>query len=358
MKIVLIWVELLEKLNPGSSVGNPIDFLATGTAEQLGTIIDYVDEKFDNIDGMIVIFGTPGLFKIFDVYELLDKKMKTAKKPIYPVLPSTETAKEEVTEFISKGRINFPDEVALGYALTKVFYTPEPAPEKIDLPEVDRKTIRQVIENSNDGYLSPAGIQKLLDAAGISRVSEAVAKTKADAKKFASELGFPVVMKVVGPLHKSDVDGVVLGINDIETAGKEFDRMMKIKDTSAVLIQPMLSGVELFAGAKYEPKFGHLILCGLGGIFIEVLKDIKAGLSPLSLKEARNMIKNLNAYKIIKGIRGQEGVNEEKFAETIIRVSALLEAAPEIVELDINPLLGNMEKVIAVDARIRVNHKN
>ncbi len=350
--------ELLEKLNPGSSVGNPIDFLATGTAEQLGTIIDYVDEKFDNIDGMIVIFGTPGLFKIFDVYELLDKKMKTTKKPIYPVLPSTETAKEEVTEFISKGRINFPDEVALGYALAKVFYTPEPAPEKIDLPEVDRKTIRQVIENSNEGYLSPAGIQKLLDAAGISIVSEDVAKTKADAEKFASELGFPVVMKVVGPLHKSDVDGVVLGINDIETAGKEFDRMMKIKDTSAVLIQPMLSGVELFAGAKYEPKFGHLILCGLGGIFIEVLKDIKAGLSPLSLEEARNMIKYLGGYKIIKGIRGQEGVNEEKFAETIVRVSALLEAAPEIVELDINPLLGNMEKIIAVDARIKINYKN
>ncbi|MBE9481843.1 MAG: acetate--CoA ligase family protein [Bacteroidetes bacterium] len=349
--------QLLEKLNPGSSIGNPIDFLATGTAEQLGTIIDYVNEKFDNIDGMIVIFGTPGLFKIFDVYELLDKKMKTAKKPIYPVLPSTETAKEEVTEFISKGRINFPDEVALGYALAKVFYTPEPAPEKIDLPEVDRKTIRKVIDNTNEGYLSPAGIQELLDAAGISRVSEAVAKTKADAEKFASELGFPVVMKVVGPLHKSDVAGVVLDINDIETAGKEFDRMMKIKDTSAVLIQPMLSGIELFAGAKYEPKFGHLILCGLGGIFIEVLKDVKAGLSPLSLEEARNMIKNLSGYKIIKGIRGQEGVNEEKFTETIIRLSALLEAAPEIVELDINPLLGNMEKVVAVDARIRIKFK-
>ena len=350
--------DLLKKLNPGSSVSNPIDFLATGTAEQLGTIIDYADEKFDNIDGMIVIFGTPGLFKIFDVYELLDKKMKTAKKPIYPVLPSTETAREEVSEFISKGRINFPDEVGLGNVLSKIFHTPEPAPEKIDLPKVDIKTIRKVIDNSNEGYLSPAGIQELFDAAGISRVSEAVAKTKADAEKFASELGFPVVMKVVGPLHKSDVGGVVLNINDIETAGKEFDRMMKINDTSAVLIQPMLSGVELFAGAKYEPKFGHLILCGLGGIFIEVLKDVKAGLSPLSLEEARNMIKNLSAYKIIKGIRGQEGVNEEKFAETIVRVSALLEASPEIVELDINPLLGNMKKVIAVDARIRINHKN
>ncbi|MCK4638723.1 MAG: acetate--CoA ligase family protein, partial [Bacteroidales bacterium] len=96
----------------------------------------------------------------------------------------------------------------------------------------------------------------------------------------------------------------------------------------------------------------------LGGIFIEVIKDVKAGLSPLSLEEARNMIKNLSGYKIIKGIRGQEGVNEEKFAETIVHLSALLEAAPEIVELDLNPLLGNMEKVVAVDARIRINHKN
>jgi acyl-CoA synthetase (NDP forming) len=116
----------------------------------------------------------------------------------------------------------------------------------------------------------------------------------------------------------------------------------------------MLSGVELFIGAKREDKFGHLVLCGLGGIFIEVLKDVNAGIAPLSIDEAKDMIQRLKGYKILKGVRGQESVNEEMFAEMVVRVSALVKAAPEIFEMDINPLLGSKDRVVAVDARIRV----
>jgi acetyltransferase len=119
-------------------------------------------------------------------------------------------------------------------------------------------------------------------------------------------------------------------------------------------MQPMLSGTELFVGAKKEPKFGTMVLAGLGGIFIEVLKDVNAGLAPLSKEEAMTMINNLRGYKILKGVRGQEGVNIEKFADIIVRVSALVNAAPEIAEMDLNPLLGKPEHVTAVDARIRV----
>ncbi len=346
--------ELLAQLFSGSSVANPIDFLATGTAEQLGIIIDYVDKKFDNIDAMVVIFGTPGLFPIFDVYKLLDEKMKTSKKPIYPVLPSITTAKAEVAEFLSKGRINFSDEVTLGNALSRVYFTTKPAPESTKLPDIDKQKIRTIIDNSKEGYISPKKIQDLLDAAGINRAHETVVTSNEEAIIAANKLGLPVVMKVVGPVHKSDVGGVVLNVKDTATGEKEFARMIQIKDTTAILIQPMLSGTELFVGAKFEPKFGHLILCGLGGIFIEVLKDVSAGLVPLSTDEASTMIKNLKSYKIIKGVRGQEGVNEEMFAEIIVRLSALLMAAPEIVEMDLNPLLGSKDNVIAVDARIRI----
>ena len=346
--------ELLTHLFPGSSVANPIDFLATGTAEQLGIIIDYVDQKFDNIDAMVVIFGTPGLFPVFNVYDMLDLKMKQCKKPIYPVLPSILTAKEEVDDFISKGRINFPDEVSLGNALARVYNTPEPAPEEIDLPEVDHKKIRHIIENSGNGYLEPQQVQELLDAAGINRAGEAVAKTADEAVKYAEELGLPVVMKVVGPVHKSDVGGVVLNIKTTEQVKSEFERMIKIKETTAILLQPMLSGMELFAGAKYEEKFGHMILCGMGGIFIEVLKDVSAELSPISKNKAMEMILSLKSYKILEGVRGKEGINIDMFAENLARLSALLNAAPEIFELDLNPLLGSKKQVVAVDARIRV----
>ncbi len=347
--------ELLEKLFPGSSVANPIDFLATGTAEQLGHIIDYCDQKFDNIDGMAVIFGSPGLFPVYDVYDLLDEKMKSCKKPIYPILPSVINVKDEIEHFIAKGRINFPDEVVFGNALAKVAKTAKPAPEEIALPDnIDKDKIRSIIAECEDGYIAPEKIQALLDAVGINRAGEAVAESREEAVAKAADLGYPLVMKVIGPVHKSDVGGVVLNVNSDEEVAKEFDRMIQIKDTTAILMQPMLSGTELFAGAKKEPKFGHMVLCGLGGIFIEVLKDVNAGLAPLTKEEVMDMIQRLKGYKILEGVRGQEGVNIEMFADSVIRLAALVHLAPEIAEMDLNPLLGSKKQVVAVDARIRI----
>ncbi len=346
--------DLLEKLFPGSSVANPIDFLATGTAEQLGHIIDACENDFENIDAMAVIFGSPGLFPVYDVYDLLDNKMKECKKPIYPILPSIINVKDEIEHFLAKGRVNFPDEVVFGNALAKVFQTPKPQIENPNLPDVEKVTIRRVIDNASNGYLSPEDVQVLLDAAGITRAGEAVVTTKDAALRAAQELGFPVVMKVVGPVHKSDVGGVVLNVKDSEAVAREFDRMIRIKDTTAILLQPMLSGVELFAGAKREDKFGHMVLCGLGGIFIEVLKDVNAGIAPISNLEALDMIQRLKGYKILQGVRGQEPVNEQHFAEMVSRVSVLVLVAPEIFEMDLNPLLGRKDKVVAVDARIRI----
>ncbi|MHC1707982.1 MAG: acetate--CoA ligase family protein [Bacteroidales bacterium] len=349
--------ELLTKLYPGSSVANPIDFLATGTAEQLGTIIDYCDNEFNDIDAMAVIFGSPGLFEVFDVYKMLDEKMRICKKPIYPILPSVINVKEEIEYFLSLGRISFPDEVTFGRALTRIYHTPRPA-EREEYPfSPDKQKIREIIDASESGYISPSAIQSLLDAAGIPRAGEAVVTTSESAIKEATTLGFPIVMKVVGPVHKSDVGGVVLNVKTPEQTAMEFERMMKIRDTTAILIQPMLSGTELFVGAKAEPKFGHMILCGLGGIFIEVLKDVSAGLVPLSREEALSMIRSLKSYKIIQGVRGQEGINENHFAEIILRLSALLETAPEIAELDLNPLLGKGDRIVAVDARICITRE-
>ncbi len=347
-------IELMDKLHPGSSVSNPIDFLATGTAEQLGAIIDFVENNTDEIDGMAVIFGSPGLFKIHDVYKLLHEKMVTCKKPVYPILPSVVNVRDEIDYFISLGGINFPDEVVFGRALTKVYHTPKPQPTNDLLPQIDTQLIRETIEKNGCGYLQPEDICLLLDSVGIKRASEGTTNSLEEAKALAQQIGYPLVMKVVGPVHKSDVGGVVLNVKDESELSEQFYRMMQIPHTNAILIQPMLSGTELFIGAKAEPNFGHTILCGLGGIFIEVLKDVAAGISPVGRSEALGMIRSLKSHKIIEGIRGQNGVNEEHFGETIVRLSALLSAAPEITELDLNPLLGDPEKVVAVDARIRI----
>ncbi len=345
--------ELLGKLFHGSSVANPIDFLATGNAEQLGDILDYVENRFDNIDGAAVIFGTTGMFDVSPVYDVLSAKMDECKKPIYGILPSPVQAGEAIAHFQSLGKTNFSDESYFGAALARVFNTPKPA-ESFELPTIDIAKIRNVIDNAENGYLNPIKVQELLDAAGIPRAKEFETSSKSEAVSAANELGFPLVMKVIGPVHKSDVGGVKLNIKSIAEVESVFDEMMKIKDASGVLVQPMLSGIELFVGAKREGKFGHLILCGLGGIFIEVLKDVAYGLCPISPAEADSMIKSIKAYGIIKGARGKEGANEAIFSDVIVRLSALLQNAPEIFEMDINPLLGTAKAVVAVDARIRI----
>ena len=346
--------ELLTKLFAGSSVGNPIDFLATGTAEQLGTIIDYCENKFD-VDAMCIIFGSPGLFANWEVYDVLDQKMKTCKKPIFPILPSIINVKDEIADFINnKKRINFPEECVFGNALAKVINTPKPQPINPVMPDIDVKAIRQVVDHCENGYLGLTEIRQLLDAAGIGRKMEVEVDNEKAAVDFARQAGYPLVMKVVGPVHKSDVGGVVLNVKDEETVIREFNRLIKIPETYAVEMYPMLFGTEVFIGASREAKFGHQVLFGLGGIFVEVMKDVQAALAPVNAEEAKSLIQKLRGYKIIKGVRGQEPVNEDKFAETVARVSALVQAAPEIAEMDLNPLLGTAKGLTAVDARIRI----
>ena len=349
---------LLAKLFGGSSVGNPIDFLATGTAEQLGYIIDTVENEYDEIDFSVVIFGSPGLFSNKEVYDLLDEKMKTCKKPIFPVLPSIINVKEEINDFIAKGRINFPEECVLGNAICKVYNTPKPQPEHVELPKIDVARIRKTVERCKDGYMEIADYNELLDAAGISRKKSVEVSKKEDALAFAKEVGcskdVPLVMKVVGPLHKSDVGGVTLGVKDLDTVAKEFDRLIVIPETYAVEMYPMLDGIDVYIGAIKDPKFGHQIFFGLGGIFIEVLKDVQSALAPITAAEAKEMLTKLKGYKILQGVRGQEGVNLDLYADQVARVSALVQAAPEIAEMDLNPLLGNPRYVTAVDARIRL----
>jgi acetyltransferase len=344
---------LLSRLYHGSSVANPIDFLATGTAEQLGDILETIDSKMPGIDGSVVIFGTTGMWDVTNVYDLLNEKMNSLNKPIFAVLPSIVQAEKAVEHFQNLGRISFTDEVLLGSAICRVndINLPEIA---IELPAIDHDRIREIIERNESGYLNPDDVKVLLESAGIRTAGQATATSRNEAIEKAAMMGYPVVMKVVGPVHKSDLGGVRLSVSDSVEVGVNFDDLMKIEGAEAVLIQQMLSGQEIYIGAKREDKFGHLILCGLGGIFIEALKDVSYGLSPIAKAEAVRMIEALRSYPIIRGIRGKEGVNVDLFAEAIIRLSALLKSAPEITEMDINPLLGTQSHVTAVDARINI----
>jgi acetyltransferase len=342
---------LLTKLYDGSSVQNPIDFLATGTADQLETIIHYCDIKFDEIDAMIIIFGSPGLTSVYDVYAVIEKYQKISSKPIYAIMPSIVNVEQEIAHFIANGNLCFNDEVLFGDALGKVYNKPRLHFKHCANRMINITAIKGELKKYNNEYISTKSALKLMAFSHINCVPELVISKK---EELDNTIAFPIVMKVIGPLHKTDVGGVFLNIKNRVIAENAFDKIMKIKGAKGVLIQPMKKGLELFIGVKKEAEFGHFIMCGLGGTHVEIYKDISVKLSPLAIDDAYDMIRKLKIYPILKGVRGEQGINIDLFAETILQVSKLVNAFPEVEELDINPLLANENEIIAVDSRIKI----
>ena len=181
--------ELLARLYLGSSTANPIDFLATGTASSW--VISWMPARTTlNVDAITIIFGTPDSVRYTTYMNRISEKIRTSKKPIYPVLPSIVNARNEIEAFHDKGGISFPDEVALGSAIVKIMNRPRPI-EDCTLPPVDKKMIREVIDANPNGYLAPDQVQLLLDAAGINRSKEYVVSELGAALEAAKEIKYP-----------------------------------------------------------------------------------------------------------------------------------------------------------------------
>ncbi len=349
--------ELLEHLYVGSSVANPIDFLATGTAEQLGIIFDYCNDSFDNVDQIISIFGSPGLFDVIPVYKILAEKIKTSRKPIYPVLPSPVNTEEAIHYFVKNQNIFFPDEVVLANNIAKVYHQTANAIDYDEYNEIPKsEEIDAIIEKNNGKYLSPEDVTKFLAHMNIEQVKEYVVDSKSELDKTLQDISYPVVMKVIGPVHKTDVGGVVLNIKNDDDARSTFDKIMKIKNAKAVLIQPMIKGLEIYVGAKREDEIGHIVMTGMGGIYLETLKDVNYSMLPIGYQEAKLMLKNLKSYKILKGYRGEKGIDLDKYAEILVNLSAFLKKYPQISEMDVNPLIATDKDIVAVDCRIKIDY--
>lgn len=344
---------LLAQLNPGSSAANPIDFLATGNAQQLGLIIDFCDQHPD-IDGMIVVFGSSGLFNVKDVYEVLEEKMQTCRLPIYPVLPSLMNAEQEVKAFLANGRVNFSDEVILGKALAQVYAGTPPSFRPVELPPMNIVAIREIVNAAKAGYLNADDTAQLMEAAGIPTAKQQICKDAAALANAVNSMDFPLVLKVIGPVHKTEVNGVRLGIADAEAAQKAMQDLLQIPQATGVLVQEMVRGEELYAGAVKQGDFGHLIFCGFGGIFLEILNDTAYALAPLERNEVQEMVASLKGYSIFKGYRGRPPLAEDAFIDAVIRLGSLVHLAPEIAEMDLNPIIANAERIKAVDVRVRI----
>jgi acyl-CoA synthetase (NDP forming) len=204
--------------------------------------------------------------------------------------------------------------------------------------------------------------KELLRQAGINVVDTKLASSKEEAVSLSKKMGFPVALKIASPdvVHKSDAGGVKLNLENEEKVGQAYDDIMQsIKQQypdaviDGVSVQPMARpGVEVIIGMSKDAQFGPVIMFGLGGILVEILKDVSFRIVPLEKRDAREMVREIKGYPVLEGYRGQEAVDIENLEEMILKVSTFIEQNPQIDELDLNPVFAYSDGAVAVDARV------
>src|SRR5579885_1909002 len=234
------------------------------------------------------------------------------------------------------------------------------APEKAAV----RALLDEAKASGRAALTAPEG-RRVCEAYGIRVPQEGVARSAGEASTLATRIGFPVVLKIVSPdiLHKTEAGGVAVGLNSAEEVARAYDAILasagKYKADAridGVQVQQMLAGgQEVIVGAVTDPSFGKLVAFGLGGVLVEVLKDITFRLAPATKEDALSMLDGIQAHEILKGVRGGEPVNRTALADVIVKVSPLVTDFPEIVELDLNPVFATAKDAIAADVRIVVD---
>jgi acetyltransferase len=356
MEIPLLKASTRERLGrvlpPESSTANPIDALPTRTAEQIKAILQVLkEEELDTIDIIAVLTGNSGMSDNAPIYQEIINAKADSPIPILPVLSSVITCADKIQEVIRQGHVYFPDEVDLGAALGKAARWRKPE-EVVGVPAgYDKAAIAALLQNRG-GVLPPDIVDGVLRAAGFKLVPQQEVFKVADLASACRSIGYPLVMKVIGPLHKTDVGGVKLNIGDADQARQAWDDLMTIDQATGVLLQPMVKGIEVIMGVSREGDFGHLVMFGLGGIYAEVLKDVQFALAPLTPAESQTVIRSIRSFALLQGVRGEAGMNVDLLADYLQRLGCLVTDFPQIGELDLNPIKGTGDDLYAVDARI------
>jgi acyl-CoA synthetase (NDP forming) len=223
-------------------------------------------------------------------------------------------------------------------------------------------TIIENAQKSGRKYLNEIESKQLLKEAGIRTTDTRLANSRNEAVVLANGIGFPVVLKIVSPdiVHKSDIGGVKLGLGDVAAVGNAYDEMMsavKSRQPSAkidgVSVQNMAKpGVEVIIGVSKDQQFGPVLMFGMGGILVELLKDVSFRIVPITRYDAHEMIRELKSFPLLEGYRGSEPASIKALEDMLLKVSELADKTPEIKEMDLNPVFARRDDAIAVDARI------
>jgi acetyltransferase len=357
---------------PEAAFHNPVDVLPPATAEVYGKATEIILSD-ENIDAGIIILGPPLMHDTIEIGKSICEAAKKSGKCVTVVLMS----QDEIIPKLASGFPGHPPIFNNCEAAAKVIgqmykyrLWKESKEREYKNYTVNKNVVKDILNKQNDKgefYLDFRDVVKILQAYKFPIVESIVAKNVQESIDIAEKIGFPVVIKVLGKklIHKSDVGGVVVDVKDVEELVQAESRVIAglktkglEKEIEGFLIQPFIKGgYETILGVTKDPSAGHLIAFGLGGILVEVFKDVKFKINPLNDTDAENLIRSVNAYKILKGVRGNPSVNFEYVKENILRLSQLVSDFPQFEEIDFNPFVFSHldEKCKILDARMKVS---
>ncbi len=357
-----------------AGLANPIDMIASATADHYAAAMECVGAD-PNVDSLIVIYLAPQLHDPQEVAEAICRAAQKvpAQKPVLTVFMSVD-GKPAVLSAGARGRLpsySYPEDAAVALSAAERYgrWRRRPVGKTLSLSPAARAEVRAVVDRvleSNDkpSWLGPDDLAAVLRCAGIELAAAEDVRVQG-VLEAAERIGYPLVMKVRIPevLHKSDVGGVILGLRTCDEVSAAASLLkQRIKESGFELERVLLQrevpgGIEALVGVTVDPVFGPLIVCGLGGVLVELIKDVSFRLAPVSDVDAEEMISGLRSGRLLEGYRGGPPGDRAALVEFLRRVSALAEVVPELQELDLNPVkvLPPGRGVVAVDARIRID---
>lgn len=364
--------DLLEQILPEeASTQNPVDILGDGGPERYEKALDVV-LKDRNVDAVITIFVPPLMSKALDVAIAISRVSANYDKPVLGCFMGREEVLTSIQE-LEKNNIPaylFPESAAKSIAgMYKYNEFTKRREGDIKHFEVDKEKVKGILasaKKSGRAYLAQNEVRDILKAYGFAFPALELAKDEDEAVKIAKRIGFPVALKIASPdiIHKSDAGGVTLGLEDESELRDGYKNIMsnvkqkapKAKIEGMIVEEMVEGGKETILGMSLDPNFGPLIMFGLGGIYVEILKDVSFRIAPITDLDASEMVKSVKSYPLLKGVRGEKPVDIDSIEKYIQRLSRLVEDFPEIEQIDVNPLVvfekGRCCNV--VDARIMI----
>jgi len=358
-------------LPPEASVENPVDMIASATAESYERSLAAVLAD-PAVDMAMAIHVTPLLSNPIDVVEAIARGARetAASKPVMAVIMATESFYDEVKTRTDLPPVyRFPESAAQALSMLHrhARWQSRPAEEPIPELEADDAAVAEILARAGEGYLDPADAFGVLELYRIPTTAWRRAENPAAVAEAAGEVGFPMVLKAIAPelVHKSDLGGVVLDLEDAAAAERAAVEMGERLAEAGYAVEGFLvqeqarGGHEVVFGISTDPRFGPLLMFGLGGKYVEVLKDVRFGVAPLGPLEAEEMIRGIRGFPLLDGVRGGAKADLGLLREVLLRLAQLAARHPRIEELDVNPFLAAPESGggRALDVRIRVGSR-